>query len=212
MVNCGCRCAGASAVCGAAQARLSGFCPAADERARCGHAAFSHQALIRAEAREQQTAQAFLNATVAATGSLPDAAQVQCYPAVPMVPQRIANRERGVNAHRKHQPRRLAAPVAANWACCCTSTAHPPSCAGRSTWTSGCLKGCLLFRAVLPIEVLQLFSQSRWKSVHALNSCMGAELIVRQPISWIKIKQRMFIFINSNRGMINSVINRVLYG
>ena len=65
-----------------------------DERLAAGMPPFSHQALIRAEAREQQTAQAFLNATVAATGSLPDAAQVQCYPAVPMVPQRIANRER----------------------------------------------------------------------------------------------------------------------
>ena len=65
-----------------------------DERLAAGMPPFSYQALIRAEAREQQTAQAFLNATVAATGSLPDAAQVQCYPAVPMVPQRIANRER----------------------------------------------------------------------------------------------------------------------
>ena len=55
---------------------------------------FSHQALIRAEAREQQAAQDFLNAVRAAAQQSAEAAHVQCYPAVPMVPQRIANRER----------------------------------------------------------------------------------------------------------------------
>ena len=55
---------------------------------------FSHQALIRAESREQQAAQDFLNAASQAAHALPDAAHVLCYPAVPAVPQRIANRER----------------------------------------------------------------------------------------------------------------------
>lgn len=50
--------------------------------------------MIRAEAREQQAAQDFLNAVRTAAAQLPEAAQVQCYPAVPMVPQRVANRER----------------------------------------------------------------------------------------------------------------------
>ena len=65
-----------------------------DERLAAGMPPFSYQALIRAEARVQQAAQEFLNACATAAGSLPEAAQVQCYPAVPMVPQRIANRER----------------------------------------------------------------------------------------------------------------------
>ena len=65
-----------------------------DERSIAGMPPFSYQALIRAEAREQQAAQDFLNAVRTAAAQLPEAAQVQCYPAVPMVPQRIANRER----------------------------------------------------------------------------------------------------------------------
>ena len=65
-----------------------------DERSIAGMPPFSYQALIRAEAREQQAAQDFLNAVRTAAAQLPEAAQVQCYPAVPMVPHRIANRER----------------------------------------------------------------------------------------------------------------------
>ena len=65
-----------------------------DERSIAGMPPFSYQALIRAEAREQQAAQDFLNAVRTAAAQLPEAAQVQCYPAVPMVPQRVANRER----------------------------------------------------------------------------------------------------------------------
>ena len=64
------------------------------ERQSAGMPPFSYQALIRAEAREQQAAQDFLNAVRQAAMQWPEAAQVQCYPAVPMVPQRIANRER----------------------------------------------------------------------------------------------------------------------
>lgn len=69
-----------------------------DERRAAGMPPFSYQALIRAEAREQQAAQDFLNSVRMAAEQWatthPEAAQVLCYPAVPMVPQRIANRER----------------------------------------------------------------------------------------------------------------------
>ena len=58
------------------------------------HFSCGHQALIRAESREQQTAQDFLNTTNQSAQYLPTAAYVTCYPAVPMSPQRIANRER----------------------------------------------------------------------------------------------------------------------
>ena len=71
-----------------------GFAQQLDERSIAGMPPFSYQALIRAEAREQQAAQDFLNAVRTAAAQLPEAAQVQCYPAVPMVPQRVANRER----------------------------------------------------------------------------------------------------------------------
>ena len=64
------------------------------ERQMAAMPPFSFQALIRAESREQQTAQDFLNATSLAAQHLPDATCVTCYPAVPMSPQRIANRER----------------------------------------------------------------------------------------------------------------------
>lgn len=66
------------------------------ERQAAGMPPFSYQALVRAEAREQQTAQDFLNAVSQSIRQLPffSSASVQCYPAVPMVPQRVANRER----------------------------------------------------------------------------------------------------------------------
>ena len=63
---------------------------------------FSAQALVRAEARTQEAAQAFLN--LARTGALNDMAQwegwasvleqITLYPAVPMTIQRVANIER----------------------------------------------------------------------------------------------------------------------
>ena len=64
------------------------------ERQAAAMPPFSFQALIRAESREQQTAQDFLNTTNQSAQYLPTAAYVTCYPAVPMSPQRIANRER----------------------------------------------------------------------------------------------------------------------
>ena len=72
------------------------------EREQAALPPFSAQALVRAEARTQEAAQAFLN--LARTGALNDMAQwegwagvleqITLYPAVPMTIQRIANIER----------------------------------------------------------------------------------------------------------------------
>ncbi len=64
------------------------------EREAAGMPPFSFQALVRAEARTQDVAQAFLQAAAQAAQSLPDAAQVTVYPPVPMAVQRVANVER----------------------------------------------------------------------------------------------------------------------
>jgi primosomal protein N' (replication factor Y) len=55
---------------------------------------FAHQALVRAEARSQEGAQAFLNEAAALAMELPGADRVTVYPAVPMTIQRVANVER----------------------------------------------------------------------------------------------------------------------
>ncbi|MDP3521142.1 MAG: primosomal protein N' [Hydrogenophaga sp.] len=55
---------------------------------------FAHQALVRADARAQDTAQAFLNEAAALATELPGADQVTVFPAVPMSIQRVANVER----------------------------------------------------------------------------------------------------------------------
>jgi primosomal protein N' (replication factor Y) (superfamily II helicase) len=64
------------------------------ERERAGMPPFGHQALLRAEARSQEAAQAFLNAARAAALELEGAERVTLYSAVPMSIQRIANVER----------------------------------------------------------------------------------------------------------------------
>ncbi len=68
------------------------------DRERAGLPPFSFQALLRAEARTQQAAQAFLDAASAAAQAqlthLPGFALVTLYPAVPMAVQRVANVER----------------------------------------------------------------------------------------------------------------------
>lgn len=64
------------------------------EREQAGMPPFSFQALVRAEARSQEVAQAFLNAASAAGEGLPGAEQVFRFPAVPMTIQRVANIER----------------------------------------------------------------------------------------------------------------------
>ena len=65
-----------------------------EERHAAGMPPFSYQALVRAEARTQEAAQAFLSLASAAACDVPDAERVTLYPAVPMGVQRVANIER----------------------------------------------------------------------------------------------------------------------
>jgi primosomal protein N' (replication factor Y) len=64
------------------------------EREQAGMPPFGFQALVRAEARTQEAAQAFLRVVSDAAQSLEGADRVALYPAVPMSIQRIANVER----------------------------------------------------------------------------------------------------------------------
>jgi primosomal protein N' (replication factor Y) (superfamily II helicase) len=64
------------------------------EREQAAMPPFGFQALLRADARSQETAQAFLNAACAAAQTLESAERVTLYSAVPMSIQRVANIER----------------------------------------------------------------------------------------------------------------------
>jgi primosomal protein N' (replication factor Y) len=64
------------------------------ERELAGMPPLSFQAIVRADARTQETAQAFLNLASAAADDLPGKDKVFVYPAVPMTIQRVANVER----------------------------------------------------------------------------------------------------------------------
>ena len=64
------------------------------EREQAGLPPFSFQALVRAEARTQETAQGFLLAASAHGSEAANALGVTLYPAVPMSVQRVANVER----------------------------------------------------------------------------------------------------------------------
>jgi len=66
------------------------------EREAAGMPPFSHQALLRADARTQEAAQDFLRAAseAARTAQLPGMDQVFLYPPVPLAVQRVANVER----------------------------------------------------------------------------------------------------------------------
>lgn len=64
------------------------------ERESAGMPPFGHQALLRADARTQQAAQAWLNAAAQAAPGLPHFDHVTLYPAVPLTIQRVANVER----------------------------------------------------------------------------------------------------------------------
>jgi primosomal protein N' (replication factor Y) len=64
------------------------------EREQAGMPPFGFQALLRADARSQEAAQAFLNAACAAAQALEGADRVTLYSAVPMSIQRVANVER----------------------------------------------------------------------------------------------------------------------
>ncbi|MGM9425967.1 replication restart helicase PriA [Hydrogenophaga sp. MI9] len=64
------------------------------EREAAGMPPFGAQALLRADARTQEAAQAFLNAAAEAAAELPHRDEVTLYPAVPLTIQRVANVER----------------------------------------------------------------------------------------------------------------------
>ncbi|MBT2324829.1 primosomal protein N' [Variovorax paradoxus] len=65
-----------------------------EERAAAGMPPCAFQALLRADARTQEAAQAFLNAASEAAAALEGADRVTRYPAVPLAIQRVANVER----------------------------------------------------------------------------------------------------------------------
>ncbi|WP_137918421.1 primosomal protein N' [Hydrogenophaga sp. 2FB] len=64
------------------------------EREGAGMPPYGHQALLRADARTQQAAQAYLNAAAQAADGLPHRDEITLYPAVPLTIQRVANVER----------------------------------------------------------------------------------------------------------------------
>ncbi|MFL5077858.1 MAG: primosomal protein N' [Microvirga sp.] len=64
------------------------------EREQAGMPPFGFQALVRAEARTQETAQAFLRSAAEAASRVPEAQAVTLYSPVPMGIQRVANIER----------------------------------------------------------------------------------------------------------------------
>jgi len=64
------------------------------ERQSAGLPPFSHQALLRADARSQEAAQAFLRAASAHAASAAQAAGVSLYPPIPLTIARVANVER----------------------------------------------------------------------------------------------------------------------
>ncbi|MCA3239254.1 MAG: primosomal protein N' [Curvibacter sp.] len=64
------------------------------EREQAGLPPYSYQALVRAEARTQESAQAFLNAASRLGAEAAVSLNVTLYPAVPMTVQRVANVER----------------------------------------------------------------------------------------------------------------------
>jgi primosomal protein N' (replication factor Y) len=65
-----------------------------EERASAQMPPYGHQALVRAEARTQQAAQAWLRLAAEAGAGLPGHERLTLYPAVPMAIQRVANVER----------------------------------------------------------------------------------------------------------------------
>ncbi|WP_048439504.1 primosomal protein N' [Caenimonas sp. SL110] len=64
------------------------------EREQAGMPPFGYQALLRADARTQEAAQAFLQTAAAQAQDVQDADRVVLYPAVPLTIQRVANVER----------------------------------------------------------------------------------------------------------------------
>jgi len=65
-----------------------------EERRSAGLPPFKHLALLRADAKTQDLAQAWLQAVADAAVDLPGVDEVQCYPPVPLTVQRVADVER----------------------------------------------------------------------------------------------------------------------
>jgi primosomal protein N' (replication factor Y) len=107
------------------------------ERQQAGMPPFSFQALVRAEARTQEAAQAFLNAASTASADLAEAAHllphITLYPAVPMSIQRIANVERAQMLI--ESPSRTALQRFLNaWQATLHATRQQPDCRGLLRW------------------------------------------------------------------------------
>jgi primosomal protein N' (replication factor Y) len=107
------------------------------ERQQAGMPPFSFQALVRAEARTQEAAQAFLNAASTASANLAEAAHllphITLYPAVPMSIQRIANVERAQMLI--ESPSRTALQRFLNaWQATLHATRQQPDCKGLLRW------------------------------------------------------------------------------
>ena len=107
------------------------------ERQQASMPPFSFQALVRAEARTQEVAQAFLNGASQASASWPDAAQwlphVMLYPAVPMSIQRIANVERAQMLIESNSRTALQRFLNA-WQATLHATRQQPECKGLLRW------------------------------------------------------------------------------
>jgi primosomal protein N' (replication factor Y) len=107
------------------------------ERQQAGMPPFSFQALVRAEARTQEAAQAFLNLASHASAGLVAAAQllphITLYPAVPMNIQRIANIERAQMLVESPSRTALQRFLSA-WQAVLHTTRSQPECKGLIRW------------------------------------------------------------------------------
>jgi primosomal protein N' (replication factor Y) len=103
------------------------------EREQAAMPPFCFQALVRADARSQEVAQAFLRAAADAAQALPEAAQVTLYPPVPLAIQRVADVERAQmlveSPSRPHLQRFLAA-----WHETLHATRQQPEAKGLIRW------------------------------------------------------------------------------
>ncbi|OQW86508.1 MAG: primosomal protein N' [Rhodoferax ferrireducens] len=107
------------------------------EREQAGMPPFSFQALVRADARTQEAAQAFLNAASQASATVPELAayltHITLYPAVPMSIARVANVERAQML--VESPSRTALQRFLNtWQTTLHATRSQPACKGLLRW------------------------------------------------------------------------------
>jgi primosomal protein N' (replication factor Y) len=108
-----------------------------NERQQAGMPPFSFQALVRAESRTQEAAQAFLNLSSQAGIHLSEIAQllpyITLYPAVPMSIQRVANIERAQMLIESPSRTALQRYLSA-WQAVLHSTRTQPECKGLLRW------------------------------------------------------------------------------